>query len=83
MRIFTDLLWMAANFFIAYQSVLALEGAFAFPEVSPTLGVVKGYVEAMLPFSFLLMNLRLGMNYWSLIRNNSLMDLADIDGGEA
>ena len=81
--VFTDALWVAANFFIAYQSGLALQNAFAFPEVSPTLGIVKGYVEAMLPVCFLLMNLRLVMKYWELIRNHDLMSLAKIGGGEA
>nr|WP_321258461.1 TRAP transporter small permease [uncultured Pseudodesulfovibrio sp.] len=81
--IFTDLLWIAANFFIAYQSGLALQSAFEFPEVSPTLGIVKGYVEAMLPACFLLMNLRLVMKYWELIKNHDLMSLAKIGGGEA
>jgi TRAP-type C4-dicarboxylate transport system permease small subunit len=83
LRVFTDLLWMAANFFIAYQSVLVLQDAFAFPEVSPTLGIVKGYVEAMLPVCFLLMNLRLVMTYWNLLKNNDLMSLADMGGGDA
>ena len=82
-RVFTDLLWIAANFFIAYQSRLVLGDAFAFPEVSPTLGIVKGYVEAMLPVCFLLMNVRLIMSYWNLLRDNDLMSLADIGGGEA
>lgn len=81
--IFTDLLWIAANFFIAYQSGLALQSAFEFPEVSPTLGIVKGYVEAMLPACFLLMNLRLVLKYWELIKNHDLMSLAKIGGGEA
>ncbi|WFS62801.1 TRAP transporter small permease [Pseudodesulfovibrio thermohalotolerans] len=80
---FTDTLWMVANFFIAYQSVLVLRDAFAFPEVSPTLGIVKGYVEAMLPASFLLMNVRLIIKYWHLIKNHELMSLAKITGGDA
>lgn len=80
---FTDMLWIAANTFIAYQSVLVLQGAFEFPEVSPTLGIVKGYVEAMLPASFMLMNLRLIIKYWHLIKNHDLMSLAQIGGGEA
>ena len=82
-RVCTDLLWMAANFFIAYQSGLALQNAFAFPEVSPTLGIVKGYVEAMLPACFLLMNFRMVQQYWNMIKDNDLMSLADIGGGEA
>ncbi len=81
-RVLTDLLWMAANFFIAYQSTLVLGDAFAFPEVSPTLGIVKGYVEALLPVCFLLMNVRLVINYWNLLKNNNLMSLADMGGGE-
>ncbi len=80
---FTDTLWMIANFFIAYQSVLVLGDAFEFPEVSPTLGIVKGYVEAMLPACFLLMNLRLILKYWDLIKNHELMSLAQIGGGDA
>jgi TRAP-type C4-dicarboxylate transport system permease small subunit len=81
--VFTDALWMAANFFIAYQSIHALHSAFEFPEVSPTLGIVKGYVEAMLPACFLLMNLRMAMRYGNLIKNHELMSLAKIGGGEA
>ncbi len=79
---FTDLLWIAVNFFIAYHSCVALESAFEFPEISPTMGIVKGYVEAMLPLSFMLMNMRLIMKYWELIKNNDLMSLAEISGGE-
>ncbi len=80
---FTDLLWIAANFFIAYQSSIALQSAFEFPEVSPTLGIVKGYVEAMLPVCFVMMNVRLVMKYWELIKNGELMSLAKIGGGDA
>ncbi|WP_050813969.1 TRAP transporter small permease [Pseudodesulfovibrio mercurii] len=80
---FTDTIWIVANFFIAYQSVQVLKCAFEFPEISPTLGIVKGYVEAMLPASFLLMNLRLIMKYWHLVKNHELMSLAQIGGGEA
>jgi TRAP-type C4-dicarboxylate transport system permease small subunit len=82
LRVFTDCVWILANFFIAYQSGLALENAFAFPEVSPTLGIVKGYVEAMLPVSFLLMNVRLIMGYWKLFKDHDLMSLAQIGGGD-
>ncbi|WP_419786497.1 TRAP transporter small permease [Pseudodesulfovibrio sp.] len=82
-RLLTDTIWFLANLFIAYQSVKVLGDAFEFPEISPTLGIVKGYVEAMLPASFLLMDLRLGMHYYKLIKNKELMTLAQIDGGDA
>ncbi len=81
--LFTDTVWFLANLFIAYQSAKVLGDAFEFPEVSPTLGIVKGYVEAMLPASFLLMNLRLVIRYWHLVKNRELMTLAKIDGGDA
>jgi len=80
---FTDTLWLLANFFIAYESVRVLGDAFEFPEISPTLGIVKGYVEAILPASFLLMNVRLIMRYVHLIKNNELMSIAKISGGDA
>lgn len=80
--VMTDLLWMTANFVIAYYSIDALRGAFEFPEISPTLGIVKGYVEAMLPLSFLLMNVRMAMRYVGLIRKGELMSIAEISGEE-
>lgn len=78
--IFTDIIWVAANFFIAYQSWIALGDAFEFPEYSPTLGIVKAYVELIIPASFLLMNVRIITNYVKHIKNHTLHKLARIEG---
>lgn len=77
---FTDCLWVAANFFIAYQSYIALGDAMAFPEYSPTLGIVKGYVELIIPFSFVMMNFRILSRYAMHWRSGTLHELARIEG---
>lgn len=78
--IVTDGLWVAANFFIAYQSYVALGDAMAFPEYSPTLGIVKGYVELIIPISFVMMNIRIISRYVTHWRSGTLYELTRIEG---
>ena len=76
----TDGLWVAANFFIAYQSYVALGDALAFPEYSPTLGIVKAYVELIIPVSFVMMNIRILSMYFIHIKNGTLHELTRVEG---
>ena len=45
------------------------------PEVSPTLGVVKAWVECIIPFSFVLVSWRIVEEYVVRWRNGTLGEL--------
>ncbi|MDE5878503.1 MAG: TRAP transporter small permease [Desulfovibrio sp.] len=59
-----DAIWVAFNIFIVINSVEVILDGLDFPEMSPTLGIVKSWVEAIIPFSFALMSWRLIEQYY-------------------
>ena len=77
--VITDVLWISVNFFLAYVSYEALSVAIQFPEVSPTLHIVKAYVEAVIPFCFLLMNYRIVEQYFHKMKAGDLESLVDYE----
>lgn len=58
-RIGGDILCIVFNLLIVWQCWEVIREGYAFPEMSPTLGVVKAHVELIIPLSFLLTSWRI------------------------
>ncbi len=74
-RGFTDVLWVIFNFYIAWISWNVVYSGLDFPEISPTLHIVRGYVEMIIPFGFVLMSWRIVENYYLRWKNGTLIEL--------
>ena len=74
-RILSDLIWIGFNIFFVFVCWGVIQEGLEFPEISPTLYVVKAYVEMMLPFSFLLTSWRIVEDYIRHWRAGTLLDL--------
>jgi TRAP-type C4-dicarboxylate transport system permease small subunit len=74
-RAFTDLLWICFNLYVAWISWQVIAGALVFPEVSPTLHIVRAYVEMIIPFGFILMSWRIVEGYIIRWKNGTLFGL--------
>ncbi len=57
-RMMADGIWVAFNLFFAVHGMGMVAEAFEFPEVSPTLGIVKAWVELIIPIAFIMMSWR-------------------------
>jgi len=74
-RILADALWVALCLFFAWCGLDVIREGFAYPEISPTLGVIKAWVEAVIPFGFVLMSWRIVEQYVSKLRTHTLASL--------
>ena len=74
-RFFTDMLWICFNLYIAWLSWGVIKSGLLFPEISPVLGIVRGYVEMIIPFGFVLMSWRIAEGYIRRWRQGTLADL--------
>lgn len=74
-RVLSDLIWIGFNLFFVFVCWDVIKEGLEFPEISPTLHVVKAYVEMMLPFSFLLTSVRIVEDYVRHYRSGTLYDL--------
>lgn len=74
-----DSIWIIFNIFIVINSVQVILDGLDFPEISPTLGIVKSWVEAIIPFSFALMSWRLVEQYYSHWKNGTLAELVKFE----
>lgn len=74
-RFVADIIWIGFNIFIAIQSWSVIEEGLFYPEVSPTLGVVKAWVEMIIPVSFILMSWRIIEQYYTHWRNGTLSSM--------
>jgi len=74
-RLFCDAVWVVANLFIAWWCWAVVMDGLEFPEISPTLGIVRGYVELVIPLSFVLMSWRIVEDYVRRWRRGQLYDL--------
>ncbi len=74
-RFFTDMMWIGFNLYIAWLSWNVIKGGLLFPETSPVLGIVRGYVEMIIPFGFVLMSWRIAEGYIRRLRQGTLADL--------
>lgn len=57
-RFIADAICIAFNFFVAWVCFSSIAENFDFPEISATLGIVKGYVEMVIPVCFVLASWR-------------------------
>ncbi len=74
-RMFTDLLWVCFNLYIAWLSWNVITSGLDYPELSPTLHIVPGYVEMIIPFGFVLMSWRIVEGYIIRWRKGTLIQL--------
>ncbi|MCP4338764.1 MAG: TRAP transporter small permease [Desulfobulbaceae bacterium] len=74
-RIFTDIIWVGFNLYIAWISWNVIQGGLLYPEVSPTLKIVRGYVEMIIPFAFVFMSFRIFEGYFIRWKEGTLLGL--------
>jgi TRAP-type C4-dicarboxylate transport system permease small subunit len=74
-RLIADALWIVFLLYMAWQSWLSIETSLEFPEISPTLHVVKAYVEMIIPAGFALMSWRIAEDYLKRLYSGTLYDL--------
>lgn len=74
-RFFTDALWICFNLYIAWLSWQVVQSSLLFPEVSPTLKIVRAYVEMIIPFGFVLMSWRIVEVYIKCWKRGALIEL--------
>lgn len=58
-RVLRDAVWLVFNLIIVYVCIGVISESIQYPEISPTLGIPKHYVEMIIPFSFLLSSWRI------------------------
>ena len=78
-RILSDLIWIGFNIFFVFVCWDTIKEGLEFPEFSPTLGVVKAWVEMILPVSFLLTSWRIIEDYWRHWRSGTLAELVNYE----
>lgn len=76
-RFFTDLMWIGFNLYFAWLSWQVIYGGLSFPEYSPVLGIVRGYVEMIIPLGFVLMSWRIVEGYIKRWRQGTLTELVE------
>ncbi|EFI36377.1 Tripartite ATP-independent periplasmic transporter DctQ component [Desulfonatronospira thiodismutans ASO3-1] len=76
-RFFTDLLWIAFNLYFAWLSWQVLQDGLLFPHYSPVLGIVREYVEMIIPLGFVLMSWRILEGYIRRWRQGTLKELVE------
>lgn len=74
-RMFSDAVWVFGCAYVAYQGAIIIDENFMFPELSATMGIVKAWVEAIVPFSFALVAVRVVESYYIHYKNNTLYSL--------
>jgi len=62
-RMLCDALWVVCNIVFAWWSWQVVRDALEFPEISPTLGFARAWVELIIPFSFIAMSWRIAEDY--------------------
>ena len=74
-RLLADAIWAALTLYIAWQSWTVLREGMEFPEISPTLHIVKAYVEMVIPAGFALMAWRIAETWIARCKNGTLPEL--------
>ena len=72
-RVISDLIWIGFNIFFVFVCWETIQEGLDFPEISPTLHVVKAKVEMILPASFLLTSFRIIEDYVLHYRAGTLL----------
>jgi TRAP-type C4-dicarboxylate transport system permease small subunit len=76
-RFLADGLWIVFNVFFIFVTADMVREAFIFPEVTATMGIVKAYVELIVPIGFALMSLRTIELYIRNWRQGTLASLVE------
>ncbi|MDL2266676.1 TRAP transporter small permease [Desulfovibrio sp. OttesenSCG-928-G15] len=75
MRIIADTIWVVFSLYIAWHSWVVIKEGMEFPEISPTLHIVKSYVEMIIPAGFVLLSWRVVEDYIRRYQNGTLLHL--------
>lgn len=78
-RMLCDAIWVTANLAFAWWSWQVVRGALEFPEISPTLGFARAWVELVIPLSFLAMSWRIVEDYVRRWRRGTLIEMVGDD----
>lgn len=78
-RMVCDAVWLGFNIFLVMQSIEVIRDGLEFPEMSPTLGVTKAYVEMIIPFGFALMSWRIIERYYADWKGKTLSSLVNYE----
>lgn len=78
-RVVCDAIWLGFNIFLVVQSIEVIRDGLDFPETSPTLGIVKAWVEMIIPFGFALMSWRIVERYYTAWRTGTLAGLVNYE----
>ena len=78
-RVLGDAVWIAFNIYFITVCWETIQEGLEYPEISPTLGVVKGHVEMIIPFCFLLVSWRIVEQYWKHWRVGTLAGLVNYE----
>lgn len=81
-RILSDMICVAFNVMIAWYAWEVIRENYEFPEISPTLGIVKAHVEMSIPCTFLLTSWRIIEIYLRRIKEGTLYSLVKNVGEE-
>ena len=74
-RLIADAIWVVGCLYVAWQGLVVIQEGLEYPEISPTLGVVKSWVEAVIPVSFVMVAWRVVEEYIIRINNGTLKNL--------
>ncbi len=79
-RILGDIIWIAGSLYVAFEGIKVIEENLMFPENSPTMPfIVKAWVEAIIPFTFIIMPLRILEIYYVNIKKGTLASLVNYE----
>ncbi|MBO4335295.1 MAG: TRAP transporter small permease [Desulfovibrio sp.] len=78
-RVISDLIWIGFNIFFVFVCWETIQEGLEFPEISPTLQVVKAKVEMILPISFLLTSFRIVEDYVRNYRAGTLYSMVNYE----
>ncbi|MDR1776510.1 MAG: TRAP transporter small permease [Desulfovibrio sp.] len=74
-RLLADIIWVSATLYVAWQSWTVIHDGMEFPEISPTLHILKSYVEMIIPAGFLLLAWRIVEDWAVRFRKGTLLEL--------
>lgn len=75
MRFVADVIWVGFTLYIVVHSWEVIRDGMEFPEISPTLHIVKSYIEMIIPAGFALMSFRVVEGWITRWRKGTLYDL--------
>ncbi len=81
-RIISDSFCIIVQLIVAYLAFIVIQEHYEFPEISPTLNIVKANIELIIPISFILTAWRTLEVYIVKIKENDLYSLVQVLGEE-